>query len=567
MDTIKPSGGRRSGRRSGRTPAGRRLVTFAAASLLAGGGLAGASLFAGAPAALADTGPDCPAAVVSGTTATVTCAYTGASQYWTVPAGVTQATFTLYGAAGGPGGANGGYGAEVSGTLPVTPGAALQVNAGQAGWQVQVPGTSDTAGTFGGGGGAALNAGTGGGESDVRVPDENGDYPMSAALLVAGGGGGAGGVGFDANGYEISGGDGGSADAAGQAGTATTDLCGDQLGAPAGGGAGSTAGGGSGGAGAVVTVPAGVSCTYDSAYESAGGDGADGTLGAGGNSGYSASVGGGGGGGGYYGGGGGGAGATAGPSYQVALSAGAGGGGGSSYTGSTGATVTEGVAPPDWAMNGEVVISYQVDQAPAFTADSPALTGGVGTAYSYQFAASGVPAPSFSLASGAPSWLSVASSTGVVSGTPPKGTKSFSYSVTASNAAGSVTAGPYTVAVSVQADVSVALTCPAGLTVGKSGTCTLTVTNNGPALATTVLAGAAAVNGLAVTGCSDSCTELLGAPGWSLGSLPAGQSDTLTFTVTAQRAGTAVVTAADGSLTPDPGLLDNVATATIKITK
>jgi len=47
--------------------------------------------------------PACPSAVVTGATATVTCRYTGAAQYWTVPAGVTQATFTLYGAVGGAG--------------------------------------------------------------------------------------------------------------------------------------------------------------------------------------------------------------------------------------------------------------------------------------------------------------------------------------------------------------------------------------------------------------------------------------------------------------------------------
>jgi hypothetical protein len=47
-----------------------------------------------------------------------------------VPANVTQATFTLYCAAGG---AAGGSGAEVTGTLPVTPGSVLQVNVRRAG--------------------------------------------------------------------------------------------------------------------------------------------------------------------------------------------------------------------------------------------------------------------------------------------------------------------------------------------------------------------------------------------------------------------------------------------------
>jgi len=79
--------------------------------------------------------PACPAAAVSGATATVTCRCTGAAQYWTVPARVSQATLTRYGAAGGTSGDSGtsGTGAEVTGTLPVTPGTVLHVNVGQAG--------------------------------------------------------------------------------------------------------------------------------------------------------------------------------------------------------------------------------------------------------------------------------------------------------------------------------------------------------------------------------------------------------------------------------------------------
>jgi uncharacterized repeat protein (TIGR01451 family) len=115
--------------------------------------------------------------------------------------------------------------------------------------------------------------------------------------------------------------------------------------------------------------------------------------------------------------------------------------------------------------------------------------------------------------------------------------------------------------------VTAALSCPAGLTVGASGTCTLTVANNGPALATKVAAGAVVPANLTVTGCSDGCSQLGGALGWSLGSLPAGQSDALTISITATHAGTALVTAADGAATPDPNLLDNLAAATVKITR
>jgi uncharacterized repeat protein (TIGR01451 family) len=739
MNTIRPGGREPSGRTeagrtragwrpaaAGRTNAGRRLAAWAATSLLVGGGLAGAGLLAGGPAAMADTGPDCPAATVSGTTATVTCAYTGGSQYWTVPANVTQATVTLYGATGGAEQVFGGLGAEVSGTVPVTGGTTLQVNVGQAGHL-------NGGGTFGGGGTGGSNGSSGGGESDVRAPGANGDYPMSAALLVAGGGGGGGGYGFPASGGALNGGGGGNADSPGGAGQGTTDTCGNQLGAPAGGGAGTTAGGGAGGASNTATDSQ-AACSPTS-----GGDGAGGSSGTGGNASFDSNGGGGGGGGGYYGGGAGGGGGSDGG--QLPDASGAGGGGGASYTGSTGASVTEGVMPPDQALNGEVTITYstvtaipvtvtgsqaygsaspqfaanftapsgatvsgsvtcatvnggtaiaagldasgsytidgsscsglsvpsgysiaytggaftvtpasqavsftapgtgtvgqsatltatggasgnpvtfsvdpssgtgvcavsgatvsytgagscvidasqagdadyaaappvqatiavtQPTVAPAFTADAPPLHAGVGTTYSYQFAASGTPAASFSLGAGAPSWLSVGSATGVVTGTPPKGTTSFAYSVTATNAAGSVTAGPFTVAVSAKADVTAGLTCPASLTVGASGTCTLTVTNNGPALATTTVAGATVPAGLTVTGCSAGCSRLGGLLGWSLGSLPAGQSDVLTVNITAARAGTAVVAAADGALTPDPDLLNNLAAATVKITR
>jgi hypothetical protein len=84
--------------------------------------------------------------------------------------------------------------------------------------------------------------------------------------------------------------------------------------------------------------------------------------------------------------------------------------------------------------------------APVFTSDSPPLTATVGSSYSYTFMASGSPTPIYALASGAPAWLSIDSATGAVSGTPPTGTTSFTFSVTASNGVSpDATAGPFTV--------------------------------------------------------------------------------------------------------------------------
>ncbi len=86
---------------------------------------------------------------------------------------------------------------------------------------------------------------------------------------------------------------------------------------------------------------------------------------------------------------------------------------------------------------------------PVFTTDSPPQTVPSGGVYAGDFGASGVPAPAYALAPGAPAWLGIEPSfTGIVSGTPPSDTTSFTYSVIASNGVGPVaTAGPFTVTV------------------------------------------------------------------------------------------------------------------------
>jgi hypothetical protein len=94
--------------------------------------------------------------------------------------------------------------------------------------------------------------------------------------------------------------------------------------------------------------------------------------------------------------------------------------------------------------------------APKFGAESPPLVVLQGSAYSAIFPAQG--RPTYSLA-GAPSWLTV-TPTGAVTGTAPDGTSTFTYSVSATNAAGTAVAGPFTV--TVQPTVPVAGTVVAG---------------------------------------------------------------------------------------------------------
>lgn len=84
--------------------------------------------------------PPPPPALPNGATqsCTVTFSASGAPETWTVPAGVTSATFDLYGAQGGKG-SYGGLGGRVTATLAVTPGASYQVRVGVWGDSTGIP--------------------------------------------------------------------------------------------------------------------------------------------------------------------------------------------------------------------------------------------------------------------------------------------------------------------------------------------------------------------------------------------------------------------------------------------
>lgn len=203
---------------------------------------------------------------------TVSFAYTGASQNWVVPSGVSLLKAQVSGAAGGGAGNSvnsGGYGGIATTnafTIPVTAGETLMIRVGQRGI------ASSTVAAFNGGGLASQNqnaivAGGGGGATDIRRQP----YTLADRLFVGGGGGGALGplVSFNLpNGGGLVGGTRGDA----QSGLGGTQVS---------GGTGGIASGG---------VP-----------------GADGVFGSGGNAGGSVAftISSGGGGGGYYGGGGG----------------------------------------------------------------------------------------------------------------------------------------------------------------------------------------------------------------------------------------------------------------------
>ena len=274
---------------------------------------------------------------------------------WTVPPGVFEATFDVYGAQGGrltSETMGGGLGARVQATIPVVPGEILQLNGGGAGG----PG----GGGFNGGGDPGPDAAGGGGASDVR----RAPYGLADRLIVAGGGGGSGAAG-EASGAPspvVPNGLGGNSGAPGTTPSSVIDGNPGQ-----GGGAGTQMAAGSGG--------------DPSGGLGVGGSGEGTAAGA---------FGGGGGGGGFYGGGGGGRGSgTLIPPIMVSAGGG-GGGGGSSFLPPDSGTVTEGIN----LVNGSVTISWEptalVTTGPAesITATAATLTGTInpsGNVSSYHF--------------------------------------------------------------------------------------------------------------------------------------------------------------------------------------
>ena len=209
-------------------------------------------------------------------------------------------------------------------------------------------------------------------------------------------------------------------------------------------------------------------------------------------------------------------------------------------------------------------------QAPSFIADSPPLETAPGQPYGYTFAATGTPPPTYALAPGAPAWLTISPATGQLTGTPPAGTTTFTYTVTATSTAGTATAGPYTVTVTpaaADAHLSVHLACPAALTTGTDGTCTLTVANAGPATARRITAAILLTPQLQEVSCTGGCTPHPHAVTWTLATLDPGASARLAITITATRPGRALLRGLAESPTPDPRPRNNFTVQTITITR
>jgi hypothetical protein len=374
------------------TRAGRSLAALTTTGLLA---TAGAFL--------------APGTALAGTPTTVDFSCTGAAQTWTVPTGVSSATFTLDGASGGQGAghgypAAGGKGGELLATLPVTAGDSYSVLVGCQGANGS-DGVNSAGGFNGGGPGGSYNGflpgGGGGGATDIR----HGGTGLTDRILVAGGGGGSSSSG-EATGTTI------PAAAAGGAGSGANDAGPGADGADgggAGGAQGTSSGGGAGG-------PATVGHAGEGGSFGAGGSGGQAPNGDGGS---------GGGGGGWYGGGGG-AGST------TSFTAGGGGGGGAGYAISTATAVT--VSTGVHAGDGQVLISY-VPAAPVTSAPTVSGTPGdgtVGSPYSFAFTTTGAPAPTCSVTGDLPPGIRLDATTCSLWGTPTAG-GAYPVTVTASN--------------------------------------------------------------------------------------------------------------------------------------
>jgi outer membrane protein OmpA-like peptidoglycan-associated protein len=364
----------------------------------------------------------------------VTCTFTSVGQTaFDVPAGATSLTAAAVGQQGGADFGTdtpGGLGAVATGTLAVTGGEHLFVD-------VDVLG-----GTPGRLNGFFVDAGAGGGESDVRTCSTSSGCTATAALnsrlLVAGGGGGRGDFG----------------------------------GAP--GNAGTPSPGGNGAAGVDVQgapVASAQGATDVAAGTGATGSGADdGSFGTGGNAVSTTGAdgeSGGGGGAGWFGGGGG-------ESLPLAEDDGGSGGGGSSFAapGVTGPTFTSAAA----GKAPEVTLTLA---GTAATITSPvSATFNVGTAGGFTVDTSGFPTPAITEKGTLPQGVTFTDNgdgTAGLSGTPATGTGGpYPITITATNGIGQPTTQSFTLTVDQGAAITSA--DQATFTVGQPGSFTFTTT-------------------------------------------------------------------------------------------
>ncbi|MGH9121110.1 MAG: putative Ig domain-containing protein, partial [Acidimicrobiales bacterium] len=144
--------------------------------------------------------------------------------------------------------------------------------------------------------------------------------------------------------------------------------------------------------------------------------------------------------------------------------------------------------------------------APSFTADSPPTTASVGTAYSYTFAATGNPAPTFALGSGTLPPHQRRGALGHAHGHGP-----FTFTAVASNTQGSVTSASIIITVSAASKVTLSIVAPTTLGGPLGVTATVTNASSNPALPTPTGTVRFTITGVTCAGGSNTLTLVGGA--------------------------------------------------------
>ncbi len=169
-------------------------------------------------------------------------------------------------------------------------------------------------------------------------------------------------------------------------------------------------------------------------------------------------------------------------------------------------------------------------------------------------------------AAGLPAGLSVDTATGAITGTPATA-GTYSVTISATDNGGTTGSASFSWTIGLArgpADIAAKLSCPGSLRPGGTGTCTLTVSNNGPATANSVVATVALPASLTEIACSTGCTRHGDEITWPLPYLADGASVRDTITVKATGAGLALVLAEATSASPDPDPFNNVSLAIVE---
>jgi Domain of unknown function DUF11/IPT/TIG domain len=152
--------------------------------------------------------------------------------------------------------------------------------------------------------------------------------------------------------------------------------------------------------------------------------------------------------------------------------------------------------------------------------------------------------------------VTVNSVTNITVTTPAESAGTVNLTVTDTNNQSSILTNGFTYTV-IPADVGVTLTGPAAVSSGTNFTYVITVTNSGPASASSVVVTDTLPFNVTFVSASGNGSDISGVVNWALGTLVSGQASNLTLTVTAPTSGTITNIASVGSGTLDTNLANN----------